>query len=127
MAPILEGIAPIIPVTDVQAAVTFFCDRLGFERRNDDGRGGWALIARGEAGLQFVAAGRDYDPENPACQTSAYVWVKDVDALWNEVRPNLADHPPERVRPIFDQEYGMREFHVSWEAFLLFFGEAIPD
>ncbi len=120
-----EGIAPIIPVTDVPTAVTFFCDSLGFETRNDDGRGGWALIARGEAGLQFVAAGPDYDKDSPACQTSAYIWVDGVDALWEEVRDKLADHPPERVRAPFNQEYGMREFHVSWEAFLLFFGEEI--
>jgi catechol 2,3-dioxygenase-like lactoylglutathione lyase family enzyme len=121
----VQGIAPIIPVTDVRAAVAFFCDTLGFERRNDDGRGGWALIVRGEAGIQFIAAGPDYDPDNPACQTSAYVWVEGLDALWEEVRDALSDLPPERVRPPFDQEYGMREFHVSWEAFLVFFGEEI--
>lgn len=120
-----EGIAPIIPVTNVNAAVAFFCDVLGFERRNDDGRGGWALIARGEAGIQFIAAGPDYRPDDPACQSSAYIWVDGVDALWAEVRDGLAAHPPERVRPPFDQEYGMREFHVSWEAFLVFFGEEI--
>ncbi|MEL7471090.1 MAG: VOC family protein [Pseudomonadota bacterium] len=125
MTPTLEGIAPIIPVTDVPAAVTFFCDALGFEKRNDDGRGGWALIARGEAGLQFIAAGPDYEADNPACQTSAYIWVDGVDALWDEVKEALARHPPERVRAPFNQEYGMREFHVSWEAFLVFFGESL--
>lgn len=122
-----EGIAPIIPVTDVRAATAFFCGTLGFGKRNDDGRGGWALIARGEAGIQFIAAGPDYDPGNPACQTSAYIWVDGVDALWDEIRDKLATHPPERVRPPFDQEYGMREFHVSWEAFLVFFGEEIKS
>ncbi|MEM9062119.1 MAG: VOC family protein [Pseudomonadota bacterium] len=125
MVPKVEGIAPVIQVTDVPAATAFFCDILGFEKRNDDGRGGWALIARGDAGIMFIAAGPDHEPESPACQTSAYIWVDGVDALWSEVREKLSAHPIERVRAPFNQEYGMREFHVSWEAFLVHFGQGI--
>lgn len=121
--PVFEGIAPIIPVRDVAAAVGFFTGTLGFELRNRHADGNWALVARGEAGIQFLTAAPELDLDDPRCQTSAYIWVKGLDAYWQEVRGPLAAHPPERVRAPFTQSYGMREFHVSWDGFLVFFGE----
>jgi hypothetical protein len=55
---------------------------------------------------------------------AAYVWVQDLDALWAELSPRLADLPEGRLRAPFRQPYGMRELHVKDpDGFLLFFGE----
>lgn len=121
--PDLEGIAPIIPVEDVGESVAFFTGALGFELRNRSEDGNWALVARGEAGIMFVTRAPELDLSDPAAQTSSYVWVRGLDAYWDEVKEALGALPPERVRAPFTQAYGMREFHVAWGAFLLLFGE----
>ncbi len=127
MTPVLEGIAPIVPVREVRRASAWFQETFGFELRNHSDSFDWALLARGEAGLMLVTAPPHADLDDEARQCSAYIWVKGVDALWEECRDKLAGHPSERVRAPFEQPYGMREFHVSWDSFLLIFGESLED
>lgn len=66
------------------------------------------------------------DTHDPKHQQSCYIDVLGLDALYEELKPNLDKLPSGRVRAPFDQSYGQREFHVIDEdALLVFFGEPI--
>ena len=116
--PELEGMSVIVPVSDMSASVAFYRDILGFELRYLREDNQFALLARDHAA---VSLGRNA-PGNPA-DTAAYVWVDDVDALYEELRPGLESLPEGRLRKPFNQHYGMREFHVlDSNGALWFFG-----
>ena len=119
----LEGIAPIVPVRDVDASLSFYTDTLSFELRSHT-PGTYALLARGEAAVVLVRAASEAVLAATRSNISAYIWVRDLDALWAELEAGLRDLPESRVRAPFVQDYGMREFHVKDpDGFLIFFGE----
>ena len=120
--PIIEGIAPIVPVSNVARTVAFFTDTLGFEARTQDED--FALVARQGAGVSLVRATDEQALEATRTNISAYIWVEDLDGLWAELEAKLTPLGDQRVRAPFVQDYGMREFHVKDpDGFLLFFGE----
>ena len=52
----------------------------------------------------------------------AQIWVEDLDGLWAEWAPRLADLPEGRIRAPFEQSYGTREFHLKDpDGFLMLF------
>ena len=118
----LEGIAPIVAVRDTKASIPFYTEVLGFELRTDGDQ--YALLARDEAGVMLLGGADAASREATANHVSAYIWVADLDALWAELEPRLAQLPEGRVRAPFTQGYGMREFHVKDpDGFLLLFGQ----
>jgi len=120
----LEGISPIVPVSDVSKSVAFYRDVLGFAVRTHTPNGSFALLARDAAGLTLVSAADEAALTATRTNISAYIWVKDLAGLWAELSKDLTALPEGRVRPPFTQEYGMREFHVKDpDGFLIFFGE----
>ena len=122
--PELEGIAPIVPVSDIDSTVAFYTDALGFTLRFRNPEGTYALVARDGAGIALVEAADENALRATRTNISAYIWVKDLDALWSELAPQLTTLPEGRVRSPFAQDYGMREFHVKDpDGFLIFFGE----
>lgn len=122
----LEGISPIVPVRDVSRTVAFYRDVLGFDVRTEDADGSFGLVARDSAGISLVRAGDKEALRATANNISAYIWVRDLDALWAELEPNLMLLEDSRVRPPFARDYGMREFHVKDpDGFLIFFGEQV--
>ncbi|MDH3665651.1 MAG: VOC family protein [Paracoccaceae bacterium] len=122
--PVLEGIAPIVPVRDVPASMDFYTDVLGFELRAGLDDGSFALLARGEAGV-ILLPGDEAALAATANNISAYIWVSDLMALWDELKPRRDTLPEGRVRPPVEQPYGMREFHVKDpDGFLIFFGQS---
>lgn len=124
--PIIEDIAPIVPVCDVAASVDFYADVLGFERRFVSEDKSFAMVVHSGFAIQFLACDDPEALKATANNISMYVWVKHVDALYEQLKPKLDALPEGRVRPPFDQAYGMREFHVKDpDGCLLFFGEEI--
>ena len=120
--PILEGIAPIVPVSNVARSVSFFTNTLGFEIRTQDED--FALVARQGAGVSLIRTTDDKALDATATNISAYIWVNDLMGLWTELEPKLKPLGDARVRAPFVQDYGMREFHVKDpDGFLIFFGE----
>ena len=124
--PMIENAATIVPVRDVAATVDFYADLLGFERRFVADDGGFAIVAHGQAMVQLLATDDPAALRATANNVSIYLWVRGLDALYERLRPKLEALPQGRLRPPFDQPYGMREFHVKDpDGCLLFFGEAI--
>ncbi len=111
-------INPIVPVKDVLVSADFFEKVLGFDVEYKAEHFG--LVRRDNAGLRLLRAG------DKVGQQACYIVVDDVDALYAELKPELDKLPGRRVRPPFDQDYGMRELHVvDLDKLLIFFGQPI--
>ncbi len=120
----LHGISPIVPVSNIEATIAFYTETLGWTLRAH-APGVHGLVKRDEAAVTLVKAADAQALKATHTNISAYVWVQDVDALWDELQPKLSELPDGRVRAPFNQDYGMREFHVKDpDGFLIFFGEA---
>ena len=122
--PAIEDAVAIVPVRDIEATVDFYADVLGFERRFIADDKSFAIVIHGEAAIHFVACDDDDALRATANNISIYLWVRSLDALYEKLQPSLAALPQGRVRPPFDQPYGMREFHIKDpDGCLLLFGE----
>lgn len=124
--PIIEDAVSIVLVRDVRRTLDFYCNRLGFENRmvSDDGR--FAIVVHGEAAIHFVMTDDEDALRATANNIAIYIWVRQLDGLYEMLRPKLDDLEPGRVRQPFTQDYGMREFHVKDpDGCLLLFGESI--
>lgn len=121
----MTQITPFIMCNDLQQEIAFFRDRLGFELGFESTDPGYAFLRRDRVAVRLLETDADLNDERR--QQMVYIDVDDVDALWAELSPNLADLPKGRVRAPFNQVYNQREFHVIDEgACLLFFGMAHP-
>lgn len=121
----MTQLTPFIMCSDLEAQIGFFRDRLGFEVGFEGVEPGYAFLRRGDVAVRLLQTDADLADERR--QQMVYVDVDDVDALWQEIAPKLADLPDHRVRAPFNQVYNQREFHVIDEgACLLLFGMAHP-
>ena len=116
--------ATIVPVRDVAATLRFYEDVLGFERKLLAEDGGFGIAERGGAAVEFIATDDAGALEATATNIALTVRVRGLDALYAELKPKLDALPEGRVRPPFEQPYGVREFHVKDpDGCLLFFAE----
>jgi catechol 2,3-dioxygenase-like lactoylglutathione lyase family enzyme len=123
-APVIEDAMPIVPVADIAATMAFYTEVLGFEPRFVASDRRFAMLAHGAAAIQFIKTDDPGALAATATNIAIYLPVRGVDRLYEALRPQLVKLPEGRVRPPFDQAYGMREFHVKDpDGCLLFFGE----
>jgi catechol 2,3-dioxygenase-like lactoylglutathione lyase family enzyme len=117
-------ITPFMHVPDIDAALAFFEDVLGFETlfRMDD----YAYVEREGAGIRILR-NRAEDGAPPGNRRFAYyVDVRDVDALYAELKPKLDALPPADVHGPADKPYDQRELLVlAPDGNLIAFGQAI--
>ena len=92
--------APVLHVTDVSAAATFYRDVLGFTW--DFGDETYAVVWRDNSAIHFVK------DENGPRGVHLFQWVRDVDAYYREV----VDRGAKVATAPTDQPYGIREFGV---------------
>ena len=118
----IEGVSPNIPVRDVEESLRFYRDVLGFEPEVGNPDYGYVLMRRGAL---MIALGQTDQPNALAATSNniqAQIWVEDLDGLWAEWAPRLANLPEGRVRAPFEQSYGTREFHLKDpDGFLMLF------
>ena len=104
-----EQVTPFLHVPDLQKALDFFTDILGFTVpfRQD----GYAYIHRETVGFRLLEA-----EENQAAagrrRFAYYIDVRDVDALYAELKAKLDTLPPGAVHGPADKPYGQRELLV---------------
>ena len=123
---IIEDAVSIVPVKDIKATVDFYADVLGFERRMVSDDKTFAIVVHGEAAIHFIKTNDAQALQATANNISIYLWVRQIDKLYDNLKPKLDILPKGRVRSPFNQPYGMREFHVKDpDGCLLFFGENI--
>ncbi|MEQ8708962.1 MAG: VOC family protein [Rhodospirillales bacterium] len=124
--PSIEDAVSIVPVSDIRRTVAFYTDILGFENRFTSEDESFAIVIHGEAAIHLVRTDSESALRATSENISIYLWVREVDALYESMRSRLEQLSEGRLRPPFDQSYGMREFHVKDpDGCLLFFGEDI--
>lgn len=117
-------ITPFMHVPDIEKALAFFNDILGFEtlfRMSD-----YAYVEREGAGIRMLQ-NRGNDGAPPGNRRFAcYIDVRDVDALYVELKPKLDTLPKEDVYGPVNQHYGQRELLVlAPDGNLIAFGQAL--
>jgi catechol 2,3-dioxygenase-like lactoylglutathione lyase family enzyme len=117
-------ITPFIHVPDLDSAVAFFEDLLGF--RTLVNGGGYAYVERENVGIRLLQ-NRGEDGAPPGNRRFAYyIDVRDVDALYAELKPKLDKLPTGDVHGPADKPYGQRELLIlAPDGNLLAFGQAI--
>jgi catechol 2,3-dioxygenase-like lactoylglutathione lyase family enzyme len=119
-------ITPFIHVPDIEKALTFFHDILGFKiwlRMSD-----YAYLQRETAGIRILQnRGEDGAPAGNR-RFAYYIDVDDVDALYAELKPKLDALPKGDVHGPADKPYGQRELAIlAPDGNLLVFGHSIED
>jgi catechol 2,3-dioxygenase-like lactoylglutathione lyase family enzyme len=117
-------ITPFMHVADLDEAVRFFTDILGFTclRRFSN----YAYVHREHAGLRILANDDPSELGTPHRGFAYYVDVRDLGAILDELKPNLATLPEGHVRGPVDQPYGQRELMIrAPDGNLVVFGQAI--
>jgi uncharacterized glyoxalase superfamily protein PhnB len=100
--PAILGTVPVIPVTDVAAAIGFYADTLGFTLAFQQGE--YAGVERGAAHLHL-----DGVVNAAAGQVTVRIAVEGVDALYSEIEPQGVVDPAE---PLNTKPWGARQFSV---------------
>jgi hypothetical protein len=108
-------LSPMIPSYNVAETRDFFVDVFGFKILLD---GDYAIVQKDDHLIHILQAGKDIG------ELEFYLEVDDIDALWNSVGDRLSNF---KVKPPFDRDYGMREFHVPvpHTNTLMFVGQAL--
>jgi catechol 2,3-dioxygenase-like lactoylglutathione lyase family enzyme len=119
-------ITPFIHVPDLEKALVFFNDVLGFKtwvRMRD-----YAYVQRETAGIRILQNhGEDGAPPGNR-RFAYYIDVDDVDALYTELKPKLDTLPIGDVHGPADKPYGQRELAIlAPDGNLLVFGQSIQD
>jgi catechol 2,3-dioxygenase-like lactoylglutathione lyase family enzyme len=106
----IHQITPFLHVPEMEAALAFFCDTLGFERTYRESN--YAYVELKGCGLRLLEEpGRKLTADGKA-RVAVYIDVSDIDTLHACMAPALAVLPPDRVEPLMDKPYGQREFQV---------------
>jgi catechol 2,3-dioxygenase-like lactoylglutathione lyase family enzyme len=98
-AQFIQG-APVLHVPDVQAAVGYYRDVLGFVA--DFGDDDYAVVWRDNSAIHFVKS------DQPPSGVHLFQWVRDVDACYEEIKQRGAVIAQEPA----DRPYGIRDFNV---------------
>jgi catechol 2,3-dioxygenase-like lactoylglutathione lyase family enzyme len=117
-------ITPFMHVDDLDRAVRFFTDVLGFEARYRSAD--YAYLRRETVGFRLrEQTGSDGAPPGNR-RFAYYIDVRDVDRLYAELKPKLDTLPEGDVYGPVDQSYGQRELLVlAPDGNLIAFGQAI--
>jgi catechol 2,3-dioxygenase-like lactoylglutathione lyase family enzyme len=120
-------ITPFMHVVDVDEAVRFLIEVLGFTPLVHES--GYAYLDREGAGLRILGHKNDSDEVGtPHRGFAYYIDVRDLDVVLNQLRPKLSQLPEGEVRGPVDQPYGQRELMIRTpDGNVLVFGQAIGD
>lgn len=118
-------VTPFLHVANLQMALDFFTDILGFAVPFR--QPGYAYIHRETVGFRLLEA--EHGDAPPGRRRFAYyIDVRDVDALYAELKPKLDTLLPADVHGPADKPYGQRELLVlAPDGELICFGMAIPQ
>ena len=118
-------VTPFLHVADLQKALDFFTDILGFTVPFR--QPGYAYIHRETVGFRLLQA-EDGEVTRGHRRFAYYIDVRDVDALYAELKPKLDTLPPGDVHGPADKGYRQRELLIlAPDGELICFGMAIPQ
>lgn len=117
-------VTPFMHVEDIESALTFFTDILGFKTPFRQAK--YAYVHRETVGFRLLEqTGPDGAPRGNR-RFAYYIDVRDVDRLYAELKPKLDTLPKGDVYGPVNQSYGQRELLVlAPDGNLIAFGHAI--
>jgi hypothetical protein len=109
-------LSPMVPSYNIKETLNFFVDVFGFKAVMDTPS--YAIIFKDNHLIHILNAGADIG------EMEFYLEVDEIDNLWETIKDKLETI---KVKPPFDREYGMREFHViiPHTKTLMFVGQAL--
>lgn len=118
----LIQITPFLGVSNMERALEFYGDVLGFGLFVNSG--GYAYLERNLVGLRLLAL--DAGARNPPGCSHCYIDVRDAHGLYAELAKPIEALPDDRWGPPRDQPYDQREFWVrDPDGNLVTFGQGI--
>ena len=101
--------ATVFPVQDIEKSIEFYRDKLGFDVTFEWGEPvQYAVLKSGDVSVHLVV--KDDPKYQPSSvHTALYVFVHDVDEVYEELKANGASITNE----IADRDYGMRDFDIT--------------
>ncbi|MES1199441.1 MAG: VOC family protein [Pseudomonadota bacterium] len=117
-------ITPFMHVPDVDKAVAFFTDLLGFTCYLRFAN--YAYVQRESAGVRILQnQGEDGAPPGNR-RFAYYIDVNDIEVIYQELKPKLDALPPGDVHGPADKPYGQRELCIlAPDGNLVVFGQSI--
>jgi|SRR5207253_9353775 len=117
-------VTPFMHVDNLERALTFFTDILGFETPYR--LANYAYVQRETVGFRILEGKGDDGAPAGNRRFAYYIDVHDVDQLYTELKPKLDTLPRGDVYGPVNQTYGQRELLVlAPDGNLLAFGQAI--
>ena len=109
-------LSPMIPSFNIRETTLFFTDLFNFEIARDEGN--YVIVYKDNHLIHILNAGLNTG------EMEFYLEVDEIDSLWRQVADQLTDI---KVKPPFNQDYGMREFHliVPFTKTLMFVGQTL--
>ncbi len=101
-------ISPMLAAADMDETIAFYGELLGFKPvlRSQE----YAVLERDGHTLHFMKATSDEVMRCVRGHTEIYVEVDEIGPLWEHVK---ASGERCRIRELFEQPYGMTEFHLE--------------
>ena len=101
--------ATVFPVESVALSIDFYRDKLGFDVTFEWGEPvQYAVLKRGGVSVHLVSKD-DPKYQSSSVHTALYVFVHDVDEVYEELKAKGAAITNE----IADRDYGMRDFDIT--------------
>ncbi|MEM9906660.1 MAG: VOC family protein [Cyanobacteria bacterium P01_D01_bin.44] len=121
----LGAISPMLEVSNLQEAIDYYTNILGFELQGtwpEEGAAQWAALKAGQVTLMFVTQAESAT-RPPTLTGQLYCYPTDVNALWDELKDKV-----EIAWPIDNMVYGMREFAIrDGNGYVITFGQDIEE
>lgn len=118
-----KRISPMLAVADMKETIRFYTEVLKFAIEWQSPS--YSVIKSGESTIHLMLASNEKVMECVRGHTDIYIEIEGIESLWNHVKDFKESY---KVRDLFDQEYGMREFHISDpNDCLVFVGEKIKQ
>ena len=125
--PEIGGISPCFITRDLEAALAFYCDSLGFEVtfKGPEDDPFFGIVERGRVMVMLKDIGNEPVPNHTRDvgkgkpPWDAYIYVPDPDALAAEFESSGVEF----LTPLHDNDDGLRGFELSdADGYVLFFG-----
>ena len=101
--PKLQKAAPVLASLDMNETIAQYTEQLGFRATYHDDN--YGIVVRDTVAIHFWKANDKIHPENTSC----YVDVADIDALFAEMQAVGVVHPNGQLE---NKPWGMREFAI---------------
>ena len=104
----VKRISPMLAVADMDQTLDFYTCLLGFSVTMKSPE--YSIVERDGATIHFMKATDGTVMKAVQGHTEIYIEVDDIQPLWEHVDTHRASH---KIKDLFEQPYGMTEFHIS--------------